>query len=718
MYGSLIGNVIGILYFLIYQILGLLAAECCFKKERRMFRILFGSIIGNFSLQWFPFIMAFFMGFTKSSNIAALILYALIVCGVVVYFQKKAKKTGEPLFTVEKINWKEEVFTNRIFWLVIPTFVFFCILLNSHTLLSRDGAMWTGQCTYGDMNLHLSFITSIANQKTFPPEYSILPGTKLSYPFLCDSISSSIYVFGSSLRIAYILPMIFAILQAFFGFYLLAEVWLKDKAKSCVAWILFFFNGGFGFVYFMNGLVRDPSIFKNIFTEFYTTPTNYVQQNVRWVNVIADMLLPQRSTLFGWAVLFGILALIYRAVEKKKTSYFVIAGILGGGLPLIHTHSFMALGLICMVWVLADFYFMVNKEENIGEKRNVLGKYIVIIGMILMSVLQYLPGFQNSIETSGMMFALIIAGVVCIVICYYFYQVIYNGKLNTVLRTWGIFLLIVLVCAVPQLTNWTFKQASNGNFVKGLFNWSNEGDLYLWFYLKNIGLMMILTIPSVIYSKKKNFLTVLPAFFIWAITEVVVFQPNIYDNNKLLFAAYGLLCCIVADFVMNVSRKIRPLEKTGSIVFVAFILIICSISAVITLGREYHSEYELYSASQVKVCEYIEENTKEDDIILTNTRVNNAINSLTGRSIVCGSSTFLYYHGLDYEDREIAVNEMYNNPAGTTELLKQYHVSYILVGDDERASYPAMDESIFQSMYECVYNQDGVSLYKVQSSTP
>lgn len=156
------------------------------------------------------------------------------------------------------------------------------------------------------------------------------------------------------------------------------------------------------------------------------------------------------------------------------------------------------------------------------------------------------------------------------------------------------------------------------------------------------------------------------------------------------------------------------MAKGGSYVLVASVLAVCSISALLTLGREYVSEYELYNAAQVKACEYIEENTKEDAVILTNTRHNNAIPSLTGRSIVCGAGTFLYYHGLNYQDRESEVNQMYINPAGTTDLLEKYNVSYIFIGDDERASYPEMDENVFRSMYQCVYSEGGVSLYKVK----
>ena len=60
-----------------------------------------------------------------------------------------------------------------------------------------------------------------------------------------------------------------------------------------------------------------------IFTGFYKTPTNLGDKGIRWVNVIADMLLPQRATLFGWAVLFAALFLLYRgrfvdAIQAKR----------------------------------------------------------------------------------------------------------------------------------------------------------------------------------------------------------------------------------------------------------------------------------------------------------------------------------------------------------------------------------------------------------------
>ena len=56
------------------------------------------------------------------------------------------------------------------------------------------------------------------------------------------------YIFGASLKWAYILPMLFALMQVMFGAYALMDYILSDKKKTFLSYILFFLNGGFGFV--------------------------------------------------------------------------------------------------------------------------------------------------------------------------------------------------------------------------------------------------------------------------------------------------------------------------------------------------------------------------------------------------------------------------------------------------------------------------------------
>ena len=46
MLGSALGNVVGTLYFLLYQFAGVLIAFTVFKRENRWFKVLFGSAEG------------------------------------------------------------------------------------------------------------------------------------------------------------------------------------------------------------------------------------------------------------------------------------------------------------------------------------------------------------------------------------------------------------------------------------------------------------------------------------------------------------------------------------------------------------------------------------------------------------------------------------------------------------------------------------------------
>lgn len=694
MFGSLAGNIIGTIYFLIYQAAGIfIAYRLLGDNEKDILKVIIGSVFGSFLLHWCPTITSLIFDFNILSHIVALFLLLLAVI-LVMNFTPKAK------FGLKKVPIKDEWIFVSLFSV---TFIYFLIVLSTHSIPTKDGAMYAGQCTYGDMNMHLGFISSIAVQGIFPPDYSILPGTRLCYPFLSDSISSSLYIFGTSLRWAYILPMIFAFAQVLLGFYLFAKEWLKDKSKAVLAWVLMFFNGGFGFLYFTDKSFNNGEIFTRIFKEFYKTPTNLNENNIRWSNTIVDMLLPQRATLFGWAMLFTCLLLLYRAVFNGEKKLFIPVGIIIGGLPMIHTHSFMVMGIVCAGWML---YSLMNVKD--AESETKLGKYAVGGGLALMCVLQLI---WRTNKPEKLFFGIAIAVIIAFLI-WGISLLIKNNKLKEIISTWGVLLGIIIILALPQLAIWTFHQVSGGSFLKGQFNWVNEMDNYISFYVKNIGLTAVFAFPAMMFAKKKDFGTVFPALLIWFVAEMIVFQPNFYDNNKLLYGAFALICCITAGYMVDLYRSF---DKTGGRkIFAVIIIFVCVISGVLTMGREYVSEYELYGKDQVEVCEYIENNLEPDAMILTDQRHNNAVSSLTGRNIVCGSSSFLFFHGVNFGERENDVKKMYAGVNGSLDLYKKYNVGYVLISPYERSSFEQLDEATMESRFKKIYNKDGVKLYKVQ----
>lgn len=699
MEGSLAGAVAAVGLFCIFQICGMAVAFSALPRESAGVRLVAGSVAGSLMLQWFPALFAFAFGFSLPAHMLGLVL-ALGCAGGCLFV---SRKRGNSCLAGLSGVWG--AFGRQKFLFAVLLFCGFYMFLVAHSFQVKDNRVYCCQATYGDMSMHLSFITSLARQQVFPPEYSLLPGTRLSYPFLSDSISASLYLLGAPLRLSYALPMWAAGTQVFFGAYLLFRRMLRSGHKAALAFLLFFCNGGLGIFYFLGG---GQGNFSRIFSAFYQTPTNYVDENIRWVNVIADMMLPQRATLFGWAVLFTALYLLYRAVFEGERRYFLFSGILAGALPMVHTHSFLALALVCGAWLVFDICRRLDWEGRAVE----VGRIAIVTGLPLMYLLKDML-HSRGLEDSPW---LLVFGSIMILLCLVLVGVLLffagrHGMLRDILCTWGLLAGVACVLAFPQLIVWTFRQAGAGQFVRGHFGWVTGDDSYLWFYLKNLGLAGLLALCGLLVCRKERFARYVPALVIWLLAEFVEFQPNDYDNNKLLYVGYALLCSCGADFAGDMLGKIREKGMRG--LAAGALVVFLTAPAVLTLGREAVSEYELYGEGALSVCRYVEENLPPDAVVLTDTRHNNEIASLTGRNVVCGSPTYLYYHGLPYYGREYAVREMYERPGQSLNFYRSTRTGYVLLSDFERSSYQVADGEL-DKLFTRVYDDGGRILYKVE----
>ena len=183
------------------------------------------------------------------------------------------------------------------------------------------------------------------------------------------------------------------------------------------------------------------------------------------------------------------------------------------------------------------------------------------------------------------------------------------------------------------------------------------------------------------------------------------------SDLKLFYGAFVFICCITADYLVVLYRKMKNVD--GIRFYAALFIFLCVFSAVLTMGREAVSEYELYSRTQVELCEFIEKNTSKNAMILTDQRHNNAVSSLTGRSIVCGAANFLHTHGLDYRGRAEDVKKMYEQPRENVNLFRQYNVDFIVVSDYEMSTYPELNTDELTSMFEVVYSNTQAALLRV-----
>ena len=531
--------------------------------------------------------------------------------------------------------------TGAAFWLcVVPLWAFSVYLLHTHTLLEQGGAYFCGQSTFGDLPMHLAFIRSIAGRGSWPPVYPLLAGQPVfGYPFLCESVSSVFLLLGADLKTACLLPQAAALLAVFGMGWLFARRVLGSDGNASLAYTLFFLGSGFGFVYFLGG---EKGNFSRIFTEFYQTPTNYTVENIRWVNPIADLLIPQRATLFGWALLFACLYLLYRFAFEGETRLWPALALLAGCLPLTHTHSLLALVLLSAVY-------------------------------LVRAVLH----------------------------C--------RGRWNALLP-WVWYALLAGALCLPQLFGIIFRQTSGGeNFLRWQFNWANEGDPYLWFYIKNIGIVYLLLIPAFLHADKALRWLYSGGLLILLLAEFVVFQPNPYDNNKLLFIWHLLGCVLAADLIGSLTARLWAKRRAAAVLGCGALVFLGTFGSVLTLGREAVSRYQMFSPQAAAAADFLRENTPPDALFLTGTSHLNPTASLAGRPILCGSSIYVYFHGTRYQAQENAVTALYEAPA--EELLRQWGIRYAVIGPEERSSF-AVDEAFYQTRFPILYEDGGYTVFQ------
>ncbi|GEM_PF-62807 len=867
-------DILAILYMLAFAACGILIARPVFRRDDPFRRVFFGLVFGLIMLIWLPTLLAFFLGFTKTVQFIALgIAIAGAGAATAVSIIRNNKKTVPDELCPDRKKLSHELAPLLI--AVVPLAAIGFILHLNHTIVpASDGSLHVGQCTFGDLCMHLGFISSISVQQTFPPDYSILPGTPLGYPFLCDSVSSTFYSLGASLRTAALLPSLYAYLVVVLGVYFLFDTWFRSKKTAVLATYMFFIGGGLGFAYVFNNkqflAAEGIDRMQEVLTGWYRTPTNIPEEGLRWVNAIADMLIPQRATLFGWALLFPALQLLFRGAIRRENRVFIPLGIIAGAMPLVHTHSFVALGIISIVLFIAACLRLV-KELRPGEDSALAVRIIAcLIVMAVFSVLRMLPirtangqeGFDIIACTVGCAAALIAALLIAVfaliksiggkkdlvfpvftvvmsllagcaalagiegknkllllapvlacaalLIALFLFGMSEKSKSreeepaeakaeaepaseetvaeiteaaitaeeteaqereeNTEfelspeeprpagkteaqktlrnLLAFALFGVIAVVLAAPQIFGFTLKQsANNEQFLRWSFNWANTSDSWLWFYIKNLGLIFILMPAAFLMEKKESRLFFAGGLAIWGICEILLFQPNPYDNNKLLFIWFALSCGIVAHLIIKkltgpVKKLVDGAKKTdipataGRFILLLTVLAAIFTSGVMTLHREYISAdhwgrtvdeetgetsfgylengYEVVPAYLVELTDWVKENTEPDSTFLTYNNHNNAIAMLTGRNIFCGSGTFLYFHGVNYQPREAMIKPMYKDPAN--HLLKNsetYGIDYVLIGPHERAQIGGVDALWFRENLECVYDNGYAALYRI-----
>jgi hypothetical protein len=238
-------------------------------------------------------------------------------------------------------------------------------LFRSHMLQpGSDGGFYSGGTSaLYDMAFHAGITNSFLFGGNFPPIYPPMPPASLLYPFLPDFQTALLVTLGMDLHTALVstaVPLALALTGIFYLFALrllafsTGPIEARSRFAAALATLLFLLNGGLGFLYFFRDWRASGRSFAAFFPALETNYANLPEKGIVWANIIADGLLPQRTSLFGLPlalIIFTLFAMFWResdAASQKSSSWRLLfgAGLLAALLPSFHAHSYGAVGLV------------------------------------------------------------------------------------------------------------------------------------------------------------------------------------------------------------------------------------------------------------------------------------------------------------------------------------------------------------------------------------
>ena len=136
-------------------------------------------------------------------------------------------------------------------------------------------------------------------------------------------------------------------------------------------------------------------------------------------------------------------------------------------------------------------------------------------------------------------------------------------------------------------------------------------DGYLWFYLKNIGLPFLLLIFSLFERDRKHRHIFAGAFAIFIVAELIIFQPNEYDNNKLFYVWFALCAVPVSEYAFRLYDKLKGIRARS--LLAALCCLMFFLSGSLSLAREAASDYQAFSRQAVLAAAYAQEQTPQTE---------------------------------------------------------------------------------------------------------
>jgi hypothetical protein len=570
---------------------------------------------------------------------------------------------------------------------LVPAGLFF-VPFYLHALEMRPDGLWAGYVNiWGDWCTHLSMAGYLSHARDLlPPQNPFFTGVKLTYPFLPDLFSGMLLHLGLDLPAS--LPLASAIMSLALVviFFSTAARFTGSNWAAMLGTMVFFLSGGLGFLLLFGEIhpssagvlawlgdfgnqVLHPSIARSTGSYEYTLDRKVGYQ---WLTPILAYLVPQRTTLFGFSLGLFALSVLWYGRSQRSRREMVIAGVVLGLTPLFHASTYfdlmLVVGGICAIDVAWPTVLRAFGRE--GSLKLPLPHWAAFFAPALALGL---PQVFLILPPAG-----------------------YHPQFLTLEPGW--------------LSGWSLPQGlyQSGPLSGLLTPPSTDYRLTpVVFWLLNTALLIPLALLS-LYARTwgkpglRRFL--LPAWILFLLPNFVILQPWDWDNTKW-FIWWAILASMLAGLVLFQLFRRGPAFALLAIGLLAA----TTFSGFLDVNRASQKDlanvsFRLLDNDELAVAAWARQDTPQDTIFLTGWKNDHPILTMSRRAEVMGYPGWLWTWGLSQPvQRQQDVVSMYRGDDTSAALLKQYRVSYVVIGPQEQGPEIRANVPYYQNQFPMVY---------------
>jgi len=515
--------------------------------------------------------------------------------------------------------------------------------------------------TWSDWSFHASYTTTFVYGHNLPPQNPIFSGTPFRYTFAPDFLSALLVAGGWSIPAALAWPSLGMTVLALSGLILWARRLTGGIGAGVFAVTLTLLGGGVGFWFFFGDAAR-----RGLLETLLHIPRSYDRfdppVNIQWYNPILSYYLPQRSFVFGAAIVMAVLLLLTppmltapffrwretmdtirrswrRWTIKSEAVAFLAAGGLTGLLPFFHVHSLVVLGIVTVCWAI------------LFPRPAWLGFFAVMALLALPRLLMAVPGDPG---------------------------------------------------APPD-----------HQYPRWLIGWVSGTDFPPWFWIKNTGLfwpLLLLALLSPLALRGRIRLLIAPFSLVFLVANLIKFQPWDWDNSKLLVFWYLASAVAVGAVLVRLARA----HLAGAVVAAAIWLSLVASGALSLLQflPPQGPAYVWFTTEEVQLAEQVRQQTPPKAVFVTGEQPTNPIADLAGRSVLMSYPGWLWSYGINYTQREADLARIYNGGPQALDLLHRYRADYVVIGPSETTAFrPNVD--YFRAQFRMVLHTANYQIYAV-----